>query len=117
VGFWVVQDARVVFAGNACQRESNAVAVVGSVIEAEAAASSMVIAIVSSLADADDIVALADGSDGFGNIVQLVSQRIFDDSKPDGRRTEGQGEDQHEFGGNYKARFVIDECAQHNCVS
>ena len=115
--FRQVRKAGIILPTDCGESDALAIAVVGSIIESEAAATSVVVAVASSFAKAGDVVALADRSDCFGYVVHLLNQRVADGSKADDTRTEDQGEDHQNFGGNYKAGFVIEECAQHDCVS
>lgn len=88
-----VRKAWVTLATDRGECDALAIAVVGVVIESKATAASVKVAVGSSLAKAGDVVALADCSDCFGDVVHLLNQRVADGSETDDARTEDEGED------------------------
>ena len=58
-------------------------------------------------------VCLVQSTNGFGNVTQFLSERIFDNTDTDCDCAEDEGEDQNEFSRNQETGFIIKKVTNH----
>lgn len=105
---FIASIAGVVLATDVYQANDLAVAFVSVVVEAKTLDIRMPVAILIFF-QSYNVVALRHSTEGMGDIIHLVCDGIADGCQTNHHRQDGDRHHEHEFSGNYKTCFIVEE--------